>query len=193
MADVALDLDGCIADFHGHLFAIYAQRHGVSYLPEHFKEHDLVKTVGWPVYRMMTEIFNEPGFFAAIPPYPGAAEIVNGLLDAGHTIEICTSPTTIRKPDGTKQINPHCLHDKMEWVARYFPRLTKCVTITKTKRRIKAHALIDDSGHNIDPWCAEHPTGTGLVVRRPWNAHLQLPTNAQRVDLSDLPEVLSAL
>jgi len=193
MADLLLDMDGCVADFHGHLFALYAARYGVVYLPDTFKEHDLVKTVGWPVYRMMVEIFNEPEFFREIPPYPGAVEIVNRLLDDGHTIEICTSPTSVRMPDGTKRINPHCLNGKMDWVARHMPRLSKCVTVTKTKRRVRGDALADDSGHNILPWCEAHPSGTGLVVERPWNESLQLPANARRVRLEDLPEVLRTL
>lgn len=190
MADVLLDMDGVCCDFMGRVFSIYAERHGRLYTDDEILEHDLASTVGWQVYDVMAGIFNEPGFFLALQPYPGAIDVVNEVIDAGHHVEICTSPTVIRGPNGVKKINAHCLHEKLEWIAHHLPRLAKQVTITKNKRLVKGDFLIDDGDHNILPWCQAHPAGLGLVVNRPWNSKMILPQNSRRITLDELPRVL---
>jgi len=190
MAIVALDMDGCIADFIGHLFREVERRHGLLLNASDVHHPDLGEVYGWREYDRMRAIFNEQGFFAEIEPYPGAIEAVEALLDAGHHVEICTSPTAIRGPDGVKRINPYCLTEKIEWIARYLPKLAKHVTVTKAKWLVAADYLVDDADYNILPWCERYPDRIGLVVDQPWNRWIALPKNARRMTIHDLPRLM---
>lgn len=190
MAVVALDMDGVLADFMGLLFRRMEQRHGLMLNVSDVTASNLGDVYGWREYDRMKTIFNEPGFFAEIEPYPGAIDAVNTIIDAGHHVEICTSPTAIRDPSGVKKLNPYCLHEKIEWIARYLPRLAKHVTITKAKWLVSADYLVDDADYNIGPWCERYPDRIGLVVDQPWNRRYVLPTNAKRITIHDLPRVV---
>jgi 5'(3')-deoxyribonucleotidase len=190
VADILLDMDGVLCDFMGRVFDVYAERHGRRYTTEEIKAHDLAQSVGRHVYSVMSGIFNEPGFFLSIKPYPGALDVVNEVIDAGHHVEVCSSPTVITDKKGHRKINGLVAHEKVEWISAHLPRLAGQVTITKNKWLVKGDFLIDDADYNIEAWCRAHPAGMGLVVSQPWNRSMVLPTNARRIDLTHLPRAL---
>lgn len=188
--DVACDMDGVLTRFVPRLFDEYYARYGVRYYETDVIHHDLVHTVGEAVYEQMQAIFNEPGFFDSLPPYEENIEVIVRLAEQGHHIEICTAPTTI-EVDGVKQPNPHCIIDKFKWLARHLPKqVGRNVTIQKNKRMTQAHFFADDGDHNILPWCAQHKTGTALLIPRPWNEKVVLPVNALRLPLTELPGLI---
>lgn len=185
-----LDMDGVITNFFKLLFDRYHARYGVRYRVEDLKTHELEKMVGPVVYAQMAEIFNEPGFFAALEPYEGALGEV-AALSKEFDIFIATSPTTWKDPKtGRRGINPHCVVDKFSWISENLPDFTRKMIVTKDKSLISGDALADDSDHNIGPWAEAHPAGLAVVIEQPWNASYELPKNAVRATLSSLGGVL---
>lgn len=185
------DLDGVVVDFFTPVFETHFQRTGVKFRQEDLKQHEISTLVGKEVYAEMEAQFNEPGFFAGLKPYPGAVEVVNALLDAGHEIEVVTSPTMIYSPIVNRRvINGRVAAEKIDWVTRHIPRLAANVTITKNKAIVDGDALIDDAEHNVVPWAKAHPKGLAIVIARPWNESMTLPSNSVRCALAEVEGVL---
>lgn len=100
------------------------------------------------------KIFDTQGFFAMQKPYPGAAEMVNALLDMGHDVNILSAT---RGPVMTAR----CLRLRKE-----FPRLPeKNILLGSRKDLVYADVHLDDGMHNIVTSPAKYP----IVMRQRWN------------------------
>jgi 5'(3')-deoxyribonucleotidase len=190
---IGIDMDGVIVDFIGRLLETYAQKHGRKFTPDDVHEHSLRKVFGSEQYARMAAIFNQSGFFSWLHPYSGAIGTVEMLLDAGHDIEIISSPTTVHAAAGNNYINGLVAAEKIDWISRHLPRLSTKVTITKRKEMMRVDVLVDDADHNVLPWCQAHPDGTAVLVAQPWNRSVVLPSNAVRAEFIRLPELLQEM
>ena len=82
----------------------------------------------------------EKGFWKAVEPIPGAAEVIQHFMDAGHKVFIVTA-------------TPYeSVTEKMtEVLVRYFPFLSwNQVIIASRKQLIRGDVLIDDGVHNLE-------------------------------------------
>jgi 5'(3')-deoxyribonucleotidase len=182
MANLALDLDGVVADFPGKLLEIYNSRHEPALTLDDLDQYDL-RTLPEGIGDNLIGIFNEPGFFLSLNVYPKAIETVYRLLGKGYTIEVCTAPPHTR--------NPLAVVEKLDWVAKTIPELDGHVTVTSNKFYMATNMLIDDHIDNIVAWCEAHPDGIGFLVNLHWNQNVtELPLNAVRGKLSQVPDFL---
>lgn len=81
----------------------------------------------------------EDEFWKTVEPIPGAAEVLQKLIDDGHDIFIVTASTWKTLPS------------KMENVLfKYFPFITwNQVIVTNNKQIISGDVLVDDAPHNL--------------------------------------------
>lgn len=138
MMDIAVDLDGVLADFEGHLnLRLDMAGERAATIPRVRTEWDLMAGLTHDEKRVMRDILERPGFFAGLDPLPGAKRALENLVDRGHEVFIVTSPYVS---------NPTCASDKMAWVERHLGRgwATKRLVITTDKTRVRADVLIDD-------------------------------------------------
>jgi len=184
-----VDMDGVLTDFFGSVFDRYFEATGVRYTPDDLKAHEISSLVGKEEYFNRVEpIYNKPGFFADLKPYPGAIETMREVIAEGHSVEIVTAPTLIYHPIAKRRvINGRVAAEKIDWLARHLPEVAeRNVTITKDKTNVDGDVFVEDSAHNFVPWAQAHPKGLVYVVARPWNEKDVLPKNAVRGPLAEL-------
>lgn len=86
--------------------------------------------------KTIMSIWREQGFFRKLKPIEGAVEAIHEMMDEGHMVSICTTPTTQE---------PYCMYEKLQSIYEYFgERLINEVYFSKDKTRIKGDYLIDD-------------------------------------------------
>ncbi len=91
-------------------------------------------------WEQVYEIPMRPGFWKTVEPIPGAAEVLQRLMAAGHRVYIVTA-------------TPHeSVPEKMnDLLFRYFPFLSwEQVIIAANKQLIRGDVLIDDGIHNLE-------------------------------------------
>jgi 5'(3')-deoxyribonucleotidase len=104
--------------------------------------------------------FNTPGFWEGLPPFPGALDFVQRLLDKDFDVYIATIPA----------LGPVCHYEKEQWVMNHLPfigreRLVFC----HHKYILKGEALLDDN-----PKYLARFNGHRLLFDKPWNQPDQL-------------------
>lgn len=147
---IYLDMDGVLADF----FHEYAKLAGVA--PNKFGKHD---------YRSIPPAKEDPtldkmvgtDFFARLPKFDTADDLVKLVLQYVKTYDICSSPLR-----GDYENSEHW---KRQWIKTYLTPQPKDIVITGTK---ETHAvnkdgspniLIDDRNLNIVKWRARGGIG----------------------------------
>jgi 5'-nucleotidase len=144
--EVYLDMDGVIADF----FTEYAKLAGVnngSYrdIPPAKVDPTLDKMVG-------------TDFFARLPKFPSADDLVNMIVKVYGHYHICSSPLRGDHEGSAKY--------KKIWIQQHLNPLPKNILITPNKAKYAKQAdgtpniLIDDRGSNISSW--EAAGGIGI-------------------------------
>lgn len=183
MAVLGIDIDAVLAQFVTRVIEIYNSRYEDKIKEEDFTSYKFSDSFGEERANRIIKIFHEPGFYTSLQPFPNALEVVDELLTKGHTIEICTAPPS--------SYSPIAVVEKLEWIAKWFPALSKNVTVTKNKFYCKVDMLIDDYSENIEKWCQHHPKGVGFLVNQLWNKDLkEMPYNSVRGTLSNIPDLV---
>jgi hypothetical protein len=142
---IYLDMDGVLADF----FAEYAKLAGVtsgSYrdIPPAKQDPTLDKMIG-------------TDFFARLPMFPTAPNLIQLVLSYVKTYDICSSPL---RGDHTNSE-----HWKREWIKQHLSPQPNNIVITGTKEHYAVNKdgspniLIDDRGTNISRWIARGGIG----------------------------------
>lgn len=108
------------------------------------------------------------GTLYAGEPYPGAAEQLDRLRSAGHTVHLVTARGYFVHGDLIRS-------QTVLWLAKHgIPH--DSLTFSRDKTLITTDWFVDDSADNID---AVNAAGSlGVLVTRPWNEH----SDAQRVE-----------
>lgn len=170
-----IDMDGVLADFDEHFCNVWQERFpGLPQLPRTSREvymldDNLDRLGGYG--SMGRSIIKEKGFFANIPPQPGALSAINrikALINAGKfpfsDFFICTSPLTTWE---------HCVGEKFDWVERWLGHdLTKKIIFCKKKNMINGSYLLDDDPDRRDRAGA---TWKQILFETPYSLHWQLP------------------
>jgi len=186
---VLVDLDGVLANFHETLLDDYNKQYGTLHKVEEWSKFLGEHQYGEEVWADMENIYNQPGFFFKLDVIPGARETISQLLEIVD-VEICTSPTKRTDSRGVKGINPHCVHDKVLWVQKHFPELSKKITLTSKKDIMKADMLIDDAVYNTHPWAANNKNGIAYLIERPWNKTSKIYGNITRGNIQNVPNFI---
>lgn len=147
---IYLDMDGVLADF----FHEYAKLAGVP--ADKFGKHD---------YRSIPPAKADPtldkmigtDFFARLPKFPTADNLVQMVLSYTPSYNICSSPL--------RGDHKNSEHYKRVWIQKHLSPQPKEVVITGQKERHAINAdgspniLIDDRGTNIVAWRARGGIG----------------------------------
>lgn len=116
------------------------------------------------------------GFFADLPPVPGAIDGMRALQEAGHEVFICTAPLTSYQ---------HCVGEKFAWVEEHLGSdWVKKIVLTKDKTVVRGDVLVDDKPHVTG---AMTPVWEHIRFTRSYNAHL---ADTLRMTWDDAPDVL---
>lgn len=85
-------------------------------------------------------VMQEPDFWGTVEPVEGAAEVIEGFMDAGHEVYIVTATDYESVPEKMRDL-----------LFKWFPFISwKQVIITKKKQLIHGDILIDDGVHNLE-------------------------------------------
>lgn len=113
-----------------------------------------LKNLPEDVSKMLMAIFDEPDFFDDQAPYPGAVEMVDELLDAGHDVIIASA------------MKPELMGVRSRQIAAFLPRLDpKNIMLGSRKDLLHGDLLLDDALYNIETSPARYP----VVFNQPWN------------------------
>lgn len=154
---ILVDQDGVLADFDGALYEVLDDLgHDTSEFEATAWDYteDVLRQYGPDAVAALDAAWRSPGFFRRLEVIEGAVEAIEGLLDVGFEVAVCTAPSLE---------NPTCASDKLWWIARHFPRLERHVTLATDKTLVQGDVLIDDR-----PWIS------GL--RRPSWQHVRFAT-----------------
>lgn len=118
---------------------------------------------------IVDKIFDTPGFYRDLVPFDGAVEAYRKMTEAGHRVQIATSPWWT---------NTTCLQDKSDSVLHHFGvDAQRTMILTSDKTAIQADYLIDDkpliSGHYTkENRC---PQWDQILFDQPYNKEVNLP------------------
>lgn len=108
-------------------------------------------------------IMEQEGLYRNLPPIHGAINAAKTLLDEGHDVRICTSPSNYTFAPNEKGL----------WILEHMGReFEKRIIMTNDKTMVKADVLIDDkpeiTGAFIPEW-------RRIIVDQPYNRHIDGP------------------
>lgn len=151
---IAIDMDEVLADTLGWQLKLYNERFDKRVRPEDLDGVDLIDIVPDDHKPWAADIFREPGFFADIPPMPGALDVMQRLC-ARHRVYIASAATEF----------PTCFAEKMDWLARYVPQIpVPRYIFCGEKFALDVDYLVDDTpAHFLGL------RGTGLLFHAPHN------------------------
>ena len=97
--------------------------------------------------------------YGSMKPIPGGAEALEGMLDFGHEVMLCTSPWLG---------NPTCISGKFKWVEKHLgAKWVDKVILTRDKTVVNGSWLIDDKP-DIHGYQA-NPAWTQIIFDQPYN------------------------
>lgn len=180
---VYLDMDGVLSDFNkgitcpntyphldrtrSRLYDMLPELDGMEQfaMKKWFKDNAIRRKTEQRVYDAY-QVFNhyqskfyyhveEQGFFYNLDLFPGARELVDGIIELSHG----KLPIVLTAPIQT----PWCPKEKEAWIERYFPGKFSKFICQKNKFEYAApnHVLVDDMTKNTIPWVEN---GGGLAV-----------------------------
>ena len=143
--EVYLDMDGVLADF----FAEYAKLAGIT--SGNYKDVPPAKTD--PTLQKMVGT----DFFARLPKFPSADQLVKMTIKLFGRYHICSSPL--------RGDHENTEHNKKAWIKEHLspPPATIVITPNKAKYAVQKdgtpNILVDDRGSNITAWEAKGGIG----------------------------------
>lgn len=157
---VLLDMDGVLADFDGHIRAVWPHE-DLPLIPDADRREFYIAR-DHPEYpkRLFRDITTTPGFFRSLPPMAGAMAAVEALMERAE-VYVCTAPMASA---------PSCADEKRAWIAEHMPGGHRYwahrTIITNDKTLVYGDALVDDrpevEGHRFPDW-------VHVVYRQPYN------------------------
>jgi len=154
---ILIDLDSTVADIQTPWLRLHNEATGDGLELEDITSWDthLHCRSGAKVY----EVIERPGFYSSLQPLPGAVEAVRKLWSMHDVLIVTATPTA------------HGAAEKIEWVQRHLPFLTKRqVIVGHEKHLIRADALIDDSPPNARLFRRDNPGALVAGIAFPYNA-----------------------
>jgi len=146
---VYLDMDGVLADFEHGYREISGQEQGDTFIPNPKDDPTLHKMIG-------------TDFFARLPKYKTADQLVNMVVKLFGSYSICSSP--LRGDYENSE------HNKTLWIQEHLnPQPARIVITSRKEKYAKTNGvpniLIDDKEKNIQNWIAKG--GQGILYYAP--------------------------
>lgn len=160
---ILIDLDGVIADFEKAFYEEWYNRHPdkTIVLPEE-RTKFYIRDEHPEVAHLIREIYNMPGFFLSFPVIPGSIEALKEMLNRGHEVFICSSPSSE---------NDNCIPEKIRWIKEHLGNdFIRRIIITKDKTLVKGDVLIDDRPEVTG---VAKPEWELIIFDRPYNKHIK--------------------
>jgi len=149
---ILLDADNVLLDCTGFA-AKEAQRRGCDIKYEQFTDY-YFRNIPSKTRDLLFSIMHEPGFYQSQPVYPGAIEMVNELLDAGHSVIIASATY------------PELMGYRSNRLLETFTRLNpNNIMLGARKDLLYADFLLDDHLDNIKSSPAKYP----VLFNKIWN------------------------
>jgi len=159
---INFDQDGTLNHWGPSGWDLSVERYGevAKNLPRHSDQRDFNLKLGLndEEAAIVDAIFNEPHFYLNLEPIEGAVEAFHKTIEAGHQVNIVTSPWWS---------NPTCLQDKSDWVAKYLGEEYRHLLIfTGDKTAIRGDFLVDDKPHIKGSYS---PSWEQILFDQPYN------------------------
>jgi 5'-nucleotidase len=155
---IAIDVDGVVVDLVTQVLAIYNARYVDDIPVEKITDWDIDQFVKPECGMKIYEIFEAPGIYDFVEPFPGALNTINWLREVGHRVVFVTTPAP-----GTEGV-------KQKWLIQHgflpLPSYgySSDYVEARDKSLIAADLLLDDNYDNV----LKFP-GIGVLMEQPWN------------------------
>ena len=137
---ILIDMDDTIEQLLKAWIKGVNDKYGCSVKYEECTTWDVSKPYPELTREQVYAVPDQPGFWAAVEPIPGAAEAIKRFMDSGHEVYIVTATPYISVPEKMDDL-----------LFRWFPFISwGQVIITSNKQLIKGDVLIDDGVHNLE-------------------------------------------
>lgn len=156
--NVAVDLDGIVADLHREWIRLYNEEHNHGFSAEDLREYavHLNVKIGHKIY----EYFANPGLYLRLEPLPGAVAALQELHEAGHTVHVISAPSATEQTAA----------DKLSWCKKHLPFLDrKLITLSHQKHLFVSDVFIDDSPSNLQKHAEAQPNAIRMGIAWPYN------------------------
>ena len=180
---IALDVDGVIADFTAGALRVVEEVTGRQYDPVDVTEFDFTKALDLSTSEtreVKTIIGSRRGFCASLAPYPGARQGVRRLRDLGEVFCV-TSPWD----------SPWWREERETWLALHFgiDRVHHAVD----KSVYAADVFVDDRSDHVRAWAAawlrfwppSRSSCAAVLWRTPHNTFEAVPDGAHSIESWD--------
>jgi len=158
--NIAVDVDGVLADFVGGLLQRLAPR-GHRYAVDDVKHFELSRTLTPEALHVANDIMAAPGFARELDWYPGARLFLSILKDLGD-VTIATAPF---------RGSPTWQDERAKWLDPYVQANDIVSVPTKKKHLVTqfADVLVEDRAETLESWKGVQPDGLAVLIDRPWN------------------------
>lgn len=175
---ILLDVDGVLADWHGHLVNRINDAFGSSVRPEDITEFYCVeqltilalatanKSLGSDSDEILAAVewaaYESDYFYATLPVIPGTQEAVARARRLGHQVFFVTSPISTM---------PTWAFTRTEWLKKHFEAKDEEIVITKSKHVVYGDVLVDDKPKNVLKWVESwrDTSSRGFLLKKPYN------------------------
>jgi 5'-nucleotidase len=162
-AIILVDMDGVLSDLEKAFFARWAFLYPDYPIPNAAGRRAMKLREFFPdqYAKEVDGILREEGFYASLPPVPGALVGIQEMADSGLDVWICTRPLSVYQ---------HCVPEKYAWVEQHLGHeWTKRIIMARNKRLVRGRYLIDDApeieGDGKPLW--KH-----IIFDAPYNQHV---------------------
>lgn len=200
MSRIVMDIDGVLCDFTGHLVNWLnktgrAVKRGRLYSVNEFRDYELTTVMP---KEHLKEASHDPNFVHSMPRMPGAQQLLKDLLEAGHIINLVTSPWT----------GPYHTQAREDFVYGLIWKMqNQGLPITfewaKPEERVMMPGdfLVDDRYETCMVWAQQKRHA--IVIDWPWNRdfefapdhrqHAWVPYIHRALHLADVPGIVASL
>jgi 5'-nucleotidase len=157
---ILLDMDDVIVDFEAGVRTAWDAEHpDMPLLPTEQRTQFKWAEDHPEAYRQpLNELIRRPGFFASLPPMPGALQAIAEMVADGHQVFLCSAP-----PNSA----PHAVAEKTQWVIDHLgSEWTDRLMLTRDKTLARGDVLVDDKPEVVG---ALEPVWEHVHYDRPYN------------------------
>ena len=165
---IYIDIDGVLADFVSALHRKLNIPFDYNNYQYKIGEYNIFKEIENKYgikYEDILKLLKDKNFWANMPLYPNAKDIVNAAINAVgvNNVYILTRPM--------EELNGEDIEGKKELINKNFPELKNNFIAAKNKESFanENSILIDDWDENINKFIKNK--GSGILVKRPWNSN----------------------
>lgn len=148
------DMDGVVANIIDEWIECYNKDYNDNLCVDNLNDYNIEECVKPECGKKIFDYIKMGGFFLNAKVYERSIEILSKLSNC-HIIYFAT----------TVPYSKTALHEKREWVERYFPFIGKNKVISiRDKYLLRGDVLIEDT-----PVKLENFRGDRILINRPWN------------------------